>query len=81
MIGGKSFIVDDEGNEEELETVDSESSKPDSKLSLVSGESGFNEDHDNIENTNTTQLLYTREHRKSFTQSFSYDTNEDKSAC
>ena len=78
VIGGKSFIVDDEGNEEELQD--------NSKHSVLSEESGFNEEADDGgegegEHTQHTQLLYTRKNdRKSFTEYFSNDNSSDKSA-
>merc|ERR1719460_2043218 len=43
VIGGKSFIVDDEGNEEEIKDPPT-FSKNISKHSMHSEESGFNED-------------------------------------
>ena len=78
VIGGKSFIVDDEGNEEEL--LDN------SKQSVLSEESGFNEEADDGGegeggHSQHTQLLYTRKNdRKSFTEYFSNDNSSDKSA-
>ena len=78
VIGGKSFIVDDEGNEEELQD--------NSKHSVLSEESGFNEEADDGGEGEegpglTTQLLYTRKNdRKSFTEYFSNDNSSDKSA-
>ena len=78
VIGGKSFIVDDEGNEEEL--LDN------SKQSVLSEESGFNEEADDGGegeggHSQHTQLLYTRKNdRKSFTEYFSNDSSSDKSA-
>ena len=90
VIGGKSFIVDDDGNEEELETEEDKNvfNKIDSKHSMQSGESGFNEEDEadlessqgESENSNLTQLLYTRNEKKnSFTETLSLE-NKDKNA-
>jgi len=91
VIGGKSFIVDDDGNEEELEDEDSRNvfNKIDSKHSMQSGESGFNEEDEEAEtessqgkseNSNLTQLLYTRNEKKnSFTETLKVE-NVDKNA-
>lgn len=87
VIGGKSFIVDDEGNEEELES-DNDDVKTTScdessfRRSIESGESGFNEEDEAGVEADTTQLVYARngENRKSFTQCFSYQKTNRKSA-
>jgi len=91
VIGGKSFIVDDDGNEEELEDEDSRNvfNKIDSKHSMHSGESGFNEEDEEAEtessqgkseNSSLTQLLYTRNEKKnSFTETLKPE-NVDKNA-
>jgi len=90
VIGGKSFIVDDEGNEEELESDSAETDdikttscdESQFRRSIESGESGFNEEDDVTGgDSDTTQLVYTRNgDRQSFTQCFSYQKTNSKSA-
>jgi len=67
VMGGKSFVVDEDGNEEELSDRNRTLPKQDSQLTLLSTESGFNEDNES-ENyqglTDSTQLVYTRCRRK-----------------
>ena len=45
-MGGKSFVVDEDGNEEELNDMNGPLQKQDSHLTFLSTESGFNEDND-----------------------------------
>ena len=45
-MGGKSFVVDEDGNEEELNDRNGPMQKQDSHLTFLSTESGFNEDND-----------------------------------
>ena len=83
--------MDDDGNEEELETEEDKNvfNKIDSKHSMQSGESGFNEEDEadldessqgQSENSNQTQLLYTRNEKKnSFTETVALE-NVDKNA-
>jgi len=71
VLAGKSFVVDEEGNQEELSDRNGSLLKQDSHKSFLSTESGFNEDADseNCQGTrntdggpwrDSTQLLYTR---------------------
>ena len=46
VMGGKSFVVDEDGNEEELNDRNGPMQKQDSHLTFLSTESGFNEDND-----------------------------------
>ena len=86
MIGGKSFIVDDEGNEEELPPSGTpDLTKQDSQQSMaVSSESGFNEDEEDSKSEQTedsakTQLLFTRgEDLKSFTDRCTLESTVQK---
>ena len=82
MIGGKSFIVDDEGNEEELPASSTpDLTKQDSKHSMQSSESGFNEDEDSKseQDSDKTQLLFTRgEDLKSFTDRCTLESTVQK---
>lgn len=90
VIGGKSFIVDDDGNEEEIKDAPS-FSKNNSKQSMHSEESGFNEDEveaseaDESEvSSDKSHLLFSRERgrqRTSFTEYCApVNINYDKSA-
>ena len=81
VIGGKSFIVDDDGNEEELSTSNCpDLEKQDSKHSMQSSESGFNEEDEDrasllTEDSEKTQLLFTRcDNTKQFSESCSLQT-------
>jgi len=87
VIGGKSFIVDDEGNEEEIKDPPT-FSKNNSKHSMHSEESGFNEDEveaseagESEVSSDKSQLLFSRERgeRSSFTE-YCDPVNIDKSA-
>lgn len=89
VIGGKSFIVDDDGNEEEIKDAPT-FSKNNSKHSMHSEESGFNEDEveaseaeESEVSSDKSHLLFSRERgdRTSFTESCApVNTNHDKSA-
>ena len=46
VLAGKSFVVDEEGNQEELSDRNCSLLKQDSHKSFLSTESGFNEDAD-----------------------------------
>jgi len=89
VIGGKSFIVDDEGNEEEIKDPPT-FSKNNSKHSMHSEESGFNEDEveaseagESEVSSDKSHLLFSREpgDRSSFTEYCDpVNTSRDKSA-
>ena len=58
-MGGKSFVVDEDGNEEELSDRNRTLPKQDSQLTLLSTESGFNEDNEseNYQGANLVNYL------------------------
>ena len=56
VMGGKSFVVDEDGNEEELNDLNCSLLKQDSHLSFLSTESGFNEEAVSSENYQGTVI-------------------------